>query len=105
MRFTFSHLLFLLSALVMLTVAAPVPEVESVGTASSVESVEIVDDLEKRGSYSGKGTWYRAGLGACGKWNNDGDKIVALPPSRKRHRHGYAYLTLRCVLRIQWKVW
>ncbi|KAF8554685.1 hypothetical protein OG21DRAFT_1375938, partial [Imleria badia] len=36
--------------------------------------------LEARTTYSGRGTWFHDGLGACGGENTDEDKIVALSP-------------------------
>lgn len=42
--------------------------------------------LAKR-AFTGRGTFYYTGLGACGIWNTDNDHIVALsecPPRTKR---------------------
>lgn len=78
MRFTLSYFLLVLS-LALLALSAPVPEA---APETAVESDIATSNLEKRG-YSGKATWYDAGLGACGKWNSGSDKIVALSSSRK----------------------
>ncbi|KAI0755237.1 riboflavin aldehyde-forming enzyme [Daedaleopsis nitida] len=39
-----------------------------------------VSALEKR-SRTGRGTWFNVGLGACGKTNEDSDKIIAVSSS------------------------
>ncbi|KDQ62594.1 hypothetical protein JAAARDRAFT_121442 [Jaapia argillacea MUCL 33604] len=36
------------------------------------------EDLEKRITHTGRGTWFNTGEGACGGWNVNSDKIVAI---------------------------
>ncbi|KAF9049463.1 Non-catalytic module family EXPN protein [Hymenopellis radicata] len=57
---------------------------------SVVDAVPIPDDvdIEKRVSHEGRGTWYETGLGNCGWWNNDNDKIVAIAKSRYDAENG-----------------
>lgn len=78
MRFSLTYFVLLLS-LALVALSAPVPEALP---EPAPEAAVGTSDLEKRG-YSGKATWYNAGLGACGKWNSGSDKIVALSPSRE----------------------
>lgn len=35
-------------------------------------------DLSKRQAFTGTGTYYYTGLGACGQWSKDSDYMVAL---------------------------
>ncbi|PIL22851.1 hypothetical protein GSI_15546 [Ganoderma sinense ZZ0214-1] len=35
-------------------------------------------ELEKRVTHTGRGTWFDVGLGACGDYNVNSDKIVAI---------------------------
>ncbi|TDL17209.1 hypothetical protein BD410DRAFT_579193 [Rickenella mellea] len=51
-------------AFILCALAAPVPADD--------------DSLEKRITHSGRGTWYDTGLGACGKWNNSWEMVVAI---------------------------
>ena len=48
--------------------------------ASPVPTGET-QDIEKRLTRSGRGTYFHVGLGNCGKWNKDSDAIVAIPKS------------------------
>ncbi|WVR09748.1 hypothetical protein IAU60_006824 [Kwoniella sp. DSM 27419] len=48
--------------------------------------------LEKRGSYSGRATYYQTGLGACGWYNSPGDFIVALNSAQ----YGGGYPSKQC---------
>ncbi|KDQ55129.1 hypothetical protein JAAARDRAFT_181136 [Jaapia argillacea MUCL 33604] len=62
-------LLFLIVAFfaaILCVLSAPVP----------VE--EEARSIEKRTSYTGQGTWYEVGMGACGKRNKNSDFVVAL---------------------------
>ncbi|KAJ3514472.1 hypothetical protein NLJ89_g2363 [Agrocybe chaxingu] len=64
-------LFFNVFACVMLTLAFPLP------SSSTIHEDELVD-IEKRIDHVGRGTWFRPGLGNCGKWNNASDLIVAI---------------------------
>ncbi|KDQ55128.1 hypothetical protein JAAARDRAFT_37645 [Jaapia argillacea MUCL 33604] len=67
-----SGLLFLIVAFfaaILCVLSAPVPVDEE------------ARDIEKRTSYTGQGTWFEVGLGACGKRNKNTDFIVALDTS------------------------
>jgi len=55
-------LLFLI--LPVLTVPVPIPE--------------EIEELEKRNTHSGRGTWYYPGLGSCGGTNNNNQLVVAV---------------------------
>lgn len=35
-------------------------------------------ELEKRGGYSGRATWFHPNQGHCGRWNKDSDLVVAI---------------------------
>jgi len=48
-----------------------------IAPANSTTSLVQRSSIEKR-AYSGRATWYQAGLGACGGVNSGSDKIVAL---------------------------
>lgn len=98
MRFTLSSFILLL-CLAFVAIAAPVPE--AAPEAAPEAEAAAGSSLEKRG-YSGRATWYDAGLGSCGAhrlpyppthapsliepnahltgWRNSGgEKVVALP--------------------------
>ncbi|GJE91487.1 RlpA-like double-psi beta-barrel (DPBB) domain-containing protein [Phanerochaete sordida] len=62
---TFVAALFLSVFMSLFAVAAPLVELEE-------RSAKIT------GTKSGDGTWFTPGLGACGKWNDDSDHIVAI---------------------------
>lgn len=52
-------------------------------TAEPVEPVKYTtnvttSDLSKRQAFTGTGTFYYTGLGACGQWSKDSDYMVAL---------------------------
>jgi hypothetical protein len=66
----FLFYLALLSSLLSVF-ASPVP----------VANGTIVEDLEKRGTHKGRGTWFNVGTGNCGKHNVDSDHIVAISKS------------------------
>ncbi|KAF5330275.1 hypothetical protein D9758_014457 [Tetrapyrgos nigripes] len=55
-------------------------------TSSSSNSTSPV--LEKRVDHHGRGTWFEVGLGNCGKWSVDSDKIVAIAKSRYDENNG-----------------
>jgi len=55
---------FLFFILPVLALPAPVPK--------------EIEELEKRGTRSGQGTWYHPGPGSCGKRNNDNQLVVAV---------------------------
>ncbi|KAF4611936.1 hypothetical protein D9613_003897 [Agrocybe pediades] len=40
----------------------------------------VASCIAAHGKFHGRATWYYAGIGACGDWNDDGDHIVALSP-------------------------
>ncbi|KAN0127316.1 expansin family protein [Lactarius tabidus] len=53
--------------LTLSALAAPVPE--------------EFQELEKRTTHTGRGTWYYTGLGACGWTNTNSQLVVAMPQS------------------------
>jgi len=59
-------ILFALFSLVLPILAVPVP------------ASNAIDGMEKRGTNTGKGTWYYPGLGSCGGTNNQGQSVVAV---------------------------
>ncbi|KAF8636194.1 hypothetical protein AX17_003682 [Amanita inopinata Kibby_2008] len=64
------------------SLAVPVP-------ATNETVVGTTEDLEKRLTHVGRGTWFHVGLGNCGNWNVDSDHIVAIPKSLYDHNGGH----------------
>ncbi|KAJ8080418.1 hypothetical protein PM082_017251 [Marasmius tenuissimus] len=50
----------------------------SLMTASAAPVASSSHNLEKRLTHHGRGTWFRPGMGNCGKRNTDNDPIVAI---------------------------
>ncbi|KAF8469404.1 RlpA-like double-psi beta-barrel-protein domain-containing protein-containing protein [Russula ochroleuca] len=49
--------------------------------AVPVPASDEINALEKRVTYSGRGTWYETGMGNCGWENNDNQLVVAVSES------------------------
>ncbi|CAP64702.1 uncharacterized protein PODANS_5_9760, partial [Podospora anserina S mat+] len=60
------------SRVAFLSLASAAPTTPAPASPLEVEAREIA--ARARGQF----TWYNTGLGACGKWNNDGELVVAL---------------------------
>ncbi|KAK7469366.1 hypothetical protein VKT23_003841 [Stygiomarasmius scandens] len=56
--------------------------------AAPVSSNNTSPALEKRVDHFGRGTWFEVGLGNCGQWSVDSDKIVAIAKSRYDANNG-----------------
>ncbi|KAK4676173.1 hypothetical protein QC764_509759 [Podospora pseudoanserina] len=59
-------------AVAFLSLTSAAPTTPAPASPLEVEAREIA--ARARGQF----TWYNTGLGACGKWNNDGELVVAL---------------------------
>ncbi|KAK0667484.1 RlpA-like double-psi beta-barrel-protein domain-containing protein-containing protein [Cercophora samala] len=73
MLFPTTTTLTTLAGITFLSLASAAPTTPAPGSPLAVEAREIVAARAR-----GELTWYNAGLGACGNWNNDGELIVAL---------------------------
>lgn len=74
-RFLFTFVVFLLFV------------VTSLALPTTLQNGTLVD-VEKRQTYTGRGTWFHPGEGNCGQWNTDNDPIVAISLSRYNSNNG-----------------
>ncbi|KAN0109226.1 RlpA-like double-psi beta-barrel-containing domain containing protein [Russula decolorans] len=73
-----SLILFAFFSLVFPILAIPIPVSNEIDEAGQSDTTDA--DAATGTSYSGRGTYYTTGLGACGNQNSDDQLVIAIPP-------------------------